>query len=51
MRKKFEEAQISLIAFTAGDDVITTSVYDNLGGWQSGWDVSFEDESGQDNYS
>lgn len=40
MRKKFEEPQISFIAFTA-NDVITTSAGDNLGGWKTVWDDLF----------
>lgn len=39
MRKKFEEPQISFIAFAANDVITTSGETDNIGGWRETWDV------------
>lgn len=37
MRKKFEEPQITIIAFAANDVITTSGTSDNIGGWHEDW--------------
>ena len=38
MRKKFDEPQITVIAFAANDVIMTSGETDNIGGWRETWD-------------